>query len=284
MSYVTISQQFFGSISKSLKVYFLDTRDELQKANLNYTLEEYLSMALFTTMITFIAENVILAFIFGLAGSPVRAVLLSLTISLAISGLIFFLFYSYPSTLAKSREKEIRKILPFAISYMATVSSAKAPPITLFKTLARFKEYGEVSDEAKTIVKDVEMFGMTFSGAVKKRAKKTSSSELREILWGINTVISSGSDLTSYLRGKAEESMNDYRRRIRKYSQDLSLFIEIYLTLIITGSIFFIVLSSIISAISGGLWIVSLHSFIIFILLPLLSMGFIILLKSLSPS
>ena len=78
--------------------------------------------------------------------------------------------------------------------------------------------------------------------------------------------------------------MTEYRRRIRKFSQDLSLIVEIYLTLIITGSIFFIVLSSIISAISPGLETVSIQSFVVFILLPFLSIAFIVLIKTISPT
>ena len=78
--------------------------------------------------------------------------------------------------------------------------------------------------------------------------------------------------------------MADYRRRIRKYSQDLSLYVEMYLTLIITGSIFFIVLSSIISTISAGLGTIMVQTFVVFALLPLLSIAFIILVKSTSPT
>jgi archaellum biogenesis protein FlaJ (TadC family) len=77
--------------------------------------------------------------------------------------------------------------------------------------------------------------------------------------------------------------MEDYRRRIRKYSQDLSVYVEIYMTLIMTGSIFFIVLSSTMSLISGGLGTAALQTFIVLVLLPLLSLGFILMIKGLSP-
>ncbi len=284
MNYVYISHSLFGSVSKSFKPYFLDIKDDLQKANINYTIEEYLSVALFTTIITFVAENILLSFIFGLFISPITAVFLSLTLSLTISGVIFFLFYSYPTTASKSREKKINKLLPFSVSYLATLSSTRLPPIFMFKTLSRFKEYGEIAEEAKNITRNVEMFGMTFSSAIKRQTKRTSSREFKELLWGINTVMMSGGDMTGFLKQKSDELMNDYRRRIRKYSQDLSLFVEIYLTLIITGSIFFIVLSSIISALQAGVGTVTMQSFVVFIVLPLLSIGFIIVIKSISPT
>lgn len=284
ISYVRTAYKFFASMSKTIKPYFLDIKEDLQRANLSYTLEEYLSIALFTTAITFFLEGVLLAFVFGFLTTPSIAVFLSLTLSLTFSGLLFFLFYSYPATIARRREGKIKKILPFSVSYLATMASSRLSPIILFKTIARFKEYEEVSEEASNITRDVELFGMTFSSALKRHAKRTASKDLRELLWGMNSVIASGGDLASYLKERGEELMNDYRRRIRKYSQDLSLFVEIYLTLIITGSIFFIVLSSIISTITPGLGTIAIQSFVVFILLPILSILFIILIRSISPT
>ena len=124
---------------------------------------------------------------------------------------------------------------------------------------------------------------MPIHSAIKKRAKTTPSKQFKELLWGINNIYSSGGSVNMYLKGKGNELMADYRRRIKKYSQDLSLFVEVYLTLIIIGAIFFIVLSSIIASISGGAETALIQTFIVFILLPLLSAGFMILIKSISP-
>ncbi len=284
MSYVNFSYRVFGNIMRSIKPVFLDVKEDLYHAGMNLTLEEYLSTAVLTVFLAFFAENVLLSFIFGILGfSLLAAVFLAFLLSSAISGVLLFLFYAYPTTMAKNRESKIKKVLPFAISYMSTIASSKLPPIVLFKTLARFREYGEVASESKNIVRDVEAFGMTFSAAIKKEAKRTPSREFRELLWGINSVLVSGGNMEFYLKQKGDELMSDYKRRITKYAQDISLFVEIYLTLIITGSIFFIVLSSVISSISGGLETILVQSFAIFVLMPMLSIGFILILKSISP-
>lgn len=282
--YAAIAFKTFGGFSKSIKSYFSDIQEDLQKASIKYTLEEYLSIAVFTVVVFFFIENIVFAFIFGLLGfSPLTSVFLGFTLSATASGFIFFLFYSYPIAMAKTRESKIVKVMPFAISYLATMSSSKLPPALAFKTLSKFKEYGEISRECGEIVQSMESFGMSFSNAIKRQAKRTPSREFRDLLYGIDNVVVSGGDLTSYLAQKSDELMNDYRRRIRKYAQDLSLFMEIYLTLIITGSIFFIILSSIVASLSGGLGTVSLQTFIVFILIPLISVGFILLVKSISP-
>lgn len=283
-NYAAIAHRTFGGFSKYVKTYFADLQEDLQKAGIKYTLEEYLSIAIFTTFIFFFIEAAVFAFIFGLIGINVfTASALGLTLAVALSGLLLFLFYSYPITASKTRGGRITKILPFAVSYLATMSSSRLPPIAAFRTLAKFEEYGEVSKEAREIVQNVDVFGMTFSNAIRRQARRTPSSEMRELFWGIDNVTSSGGNLTEYLEKKAETLMGDYRRKIRKYSQDLSLFMEIYLTLIITGSIFFIILSSIVAALSGGLGTIAIQTFIVFILIPLISMGFIVLIKSISP-
>jgi archaeal flagellar protein FlaJ len=285
MNIVSFAYNIFGDTVKRFRFYFMDVREDLQKANMGYTLEEWLSLSLFLGSITFVAEVVVFAFIFGIMGiNPIMAIFLSLMLSLAIVGGLFFLFYSYPTTLAKGRESRIKKVLPFAVSYLAAIASSNASPIFFFKTLGNFKEYGEVSRDSQSIVRDVEVFGMSLYTSIKRHAQRTPSKDFRELLWGINTMYSSGGNISEYLNQKSNELMSEYRRRIKKYAQDLSLFVEIYLTLIIVGAIFFIILSSIISAITAGLDTVIIQTFIVFILLPLMSTGFIILVRSISPT
>ncbi|MFC2142774.1 type II secretion system F family protein [Candidatus Aenigmatarchaeota archaeon] len=284
MSYAAFAAGIFGKFTKNLSIHFLDIREDLHRANMNYTIDEYLSMAILTTVITYISEMFLLSFIFALFIDPILAVPLSFTLSMGLSSFIFFLFYSYPATLSRNRSNKIKKVLPFAISYLGSLASSKLPPITMFKTLATFKEYGEIAKEADTIVRNVELFGMSFSNALKRQAKRTPSAEFSDFLWGLNTISTSGGSMVTYLSQKSNEMMNDYKRRIRKYSQDLSLYVEIYLTLVITGSIFFIVLSSVITTLSGGTGTIALQTFVVFLLLPLLSIGFIVLIKSASPT
>ena len=94
----------------------------------------------------------------------------------------------------------------------------------------------------------------------------------------MNTTLKSGASLHDYLREKANSLLAEHRRKVRRYSQDLSLFTEIYLTLVITGSIFFVVLTTIISPMAGveTAW---LQSAIAFVFLPLTSLAFLVFAK-----
>ena len=285
MYYVSkFAYKIFGDFVDVVKPYFTDISDDIQKANMKYILEEYISLAIFITTITFFAETIILSFIFGFIMNPVIAVILSVLMSVALSGALFFLFYTFPSTSAKNRSYKINKVLPFVSSYLTAIASGSAVPLTIFKTLSKFKEYGEITKESEGLVRDMEILGMNFFTALKRRAKLSPSAEWRDFLWGINETIASGSNLQAFLMEKNNELMNEYKRRIKKYAQDLSLFMEIYLTLVIIGSIFFIVLTSIIATMSSGLEILLIQTFIVFILLPLISIAFVLVIKTMSPT
>lgn len=284
-SYSKLARKLFSKQAKSIIPYSASVKKDMKASNLNYTMEEYISMALLTVVLAFFLETVAFSVVFSLVlNNVLLGIFSAFFLSLLISAIITFVFYIYPSSRAESRKKGIERVLPFASTYLSVISSGGVSPSTMFRTLSQFDEYGEVSKDAKTITRDIEVFGMTAGSAVRKEASKTPSSEFKDLLYGMSSTIASGGNLTRYLQGKSDELMSIFRRKITKYSSTLSLFIELYLTLLIAGSVFFIVLSSIMSVVTGGTSMVFLQSFVVFILLPLISLGFIILIKSVSPT
>ena len=91
-----------------------------------------------------------------------------------------------------------------------------------------------------------------------------------------------GGDTYAYLSDKTKDSMQQYRRMLESYSGQINFYTEIYITLIIVGTVFFIVLSSVMSPLVGG-GILLMQTFLVFFFVPATSLGFIVLLKGLSP-
>ena len=107
---------------------------------------------------------------------------------------------------------------------------------------------------------------------------------MKEMLYGLLATSISGGDVSIYLLEKAQTEMGDYKRTIEQFSKKITVFIEIYMTAIVLGAIFFIILTSIFSGISGvSSNIILLQSLVIFIFLPLLSIIFILLVRVSSP-
>ena len=184
------------------------------------------------------------------------------------------------------RKKDIESALPFATTYMATIANSGAPPITMFKVISQFEEYGEISKEVEKIYRDVEVFGMDLIGALRKTANRTPSDELKELLWGLDTVITSGGNISDFLHEKSRLFIAEYGRRLQQYSRTLSVLIEVYLTLILVGSVFFIIITTLMSILGGGgmAYLSFIQFLVIFVILPFVSIGFIFLIKSISPA
>lgn len=263
-----------------------DIRGDLRKAHIRLTIVEYLSMALFTSIVVFVAEVPLLAIIFSiLSRTAIIGVIMGLISGVLTATAIFMFFYMYPTFVVGERKKKIEDLLPFATLYLATISGSGIPHSGIFKTLAGFTEYGEISKEAKRIVDETEVAGINLVDALENAANRTPSDRFKEILWGIKTTLTVGGDLKSFLHEKTATAMDDYRRRLEQFTQQLSMFIEMYITVVIVGTIFLLVLTTIMGGIGGSTgMIVGVQLAVTFILLPIASVGFLILIRGISPA
>jgi flagellar protein FlaJ len=284
-SYTKWSLRLFGKIVESQADFFADVRKDLKKAGMRLTVEEYISTALLTSILLFLIEFPLFSFIFSiLALGTGFSVFLSLTISFSISIIFFLFFLSYPKFIIKDKEKSIEKTLPFAGIYLSTISNSGLPAHKVFEIFSRFDEFGEVTREIKRIVNDMKAFGLNVYDSIEKQIKRTPSKDMRDLLWSISSTIRSGGDLGIFLSAKSETFLNNYRRKLREFSHSLTVFLEIYLTLLVLGAIFFTILTSIMSGLGGtNISIVPLQFFMIFFFIPLVSIAFIVLINSASP-
>jgi flagellar protein FlaJ len=283
-----LSFKFFGRSLEPFVGYFDSIKYDLLKANIGLSLTEYVYSMIFSIMILFVIEFPIIVVITSLILKDAAiAFLFSFTMTTVVLLLVFFLFYTYPSMASGKRKKSIDATLPFGTTYMATIASSGAPPIAMFKIMSQFKEYGELSIETAKINRDVEAFGMDLLGAIRKTAARTPSEQLKELLWGLDTVLSSGGNVANFLHEKAKGFIAEYKRRLEQYAKMLSLLIEVYLTVVLVGSIFFIIMTALMSILGGGgggTSMIFLQFMVIFIALPCASIGFIGLLKAVSPA
>jgi len=283
-----ISFKFFGRSLEPVISYFDSIKPDLLRANIGLSLQEYVYVMFFVILGTFIIEFPSIVVITSLLlQDAITSFLLSFTLTIVILIVLFFIFYTYPSMSAGKRKKNIDEALSFATTYMATIATSGAPPVTMFKVLAEFEDYGEISYEMGKIYRDVEAFGMELVAAIRKTASRTPSEELKELLWGLDTILTSGGNVGDYLHEKSRLFIAEYRRRLEKYSRTLSMLIEVYLTVVLIGSIFFIIMTALMSIIGGGgsnLFMMFLQFAVVFIVLPFVSIGFIMLVKTISPS
>ncbi len=125
---------------------------------------------------------------------------------------------------------------------------------------------------------------MDVSRALKRGAERTPSEDFEELLRGLEHVLTTGGSEKDFLRQRSSKLMDDYQRRIEKFADQLGLLVEMYITVVVVGSIIFTAMSAVMSSfgLNAGT-IVALQTVAIFIGLPLISGMFILFVNGISP-
>ena len=250
-----VAIKLFGKTSDKFSNSFIPLKGALITANAKVLFRTYLSIAFFFSFIIFI---------FTFLLTLITSIYLKLNIVFALFGLAvvpsffalltFFLIFIYPFSITQSRKRDIEANLPFALTHMAAISESGAPPLTIFKILSQFREYGEISKEAEEIKRNVEVFGLDEISALRDRISKSPSSEFKDVLEGMTTTIQSGGSLKSYLIEESGKAMFEYAVKRERYNQILSTYADIYTALLIAAPMIFIVVLAALNIMGGNLF------------------------------
>ncbi|NIO21464.1 MAG: hypothetical protein GTN76_12170 [Candidatus Aenigmarchaeota archaeon] len=278
--YKKLSLVFFGGLVDKWIDSFRPLEPHIKNANMKILLKTWVSLILFTTVllfiIAFIATYVVLTFfiqiefyiyVFTIVFFPVF-----------VASVAFIIFYLYPVQREKSRKSSIENNLPFAITHMAAIASSGIPPEFVFELLTGFKEYGEISEESRLIMRNIKTFGMSSVDAIKNVGDITPSQEFRELLLGIVSTIETGGNLMSYLREMADKALFDYRIKREKYMKTLSTYADIYTALLVAAPLMMLALLATMSIIGGqvmGLGIQDVMLLITWVMLPILNVSYL---------
>jgi flagellar protein FlaJ len=281
--------QLVGEKTAPLLPLFRDVDVNLQRAELRVGFKAYVSWAILASLIVSVST---------LALIPVGLVFfahLSLTSSLlfGIGGAMFagaftiIGFYVYPIYRADSFKRDLEEELPFTTSYMAILAGAGVSPDRIFVSLTNTRVSPAVSVEARTIVRDVELFGFDIFSALENASKRAPSERFKEMLEGFIGTIHSGGKLAVYLTSRSRQYMKLKRIALKKFSDTLSILAEFYVTLLVAGPLIFVILLSVMGMLGGGgVGIMDprlLLNLLTYLGIPLGSLSFLILLDMASP-
>jgi len=273
-----IAIKLFGKLSDKFSSSFVSLKEALVTANARILFRTYLSLAFFFAFITFIATFLMtLLFVINFKLNLIFSLFGLIIVPLFFASLTFFMIFVYPFSVSQTRRRDIEANLPFALTHMAAVSESGAPPLTIFKILSKFSEYGELSKEADEIARNVELFGLDEISALKESANKTSSPELKDVLEGMIVTIQSGGSLKSYLIEESGKAMFEYTVKREKYNRLLSTYADIYTALLIAAPMIFIVVLAALNIMGGSMFGFSIQELMIIGTLTLATLNLIFL-------
>jgi flagellar protein FlaJ len=303
-SFERFSFNLLGARAKSRRDDFVELRSDLMQARIKTPFEAYLStaylssilvgltMALLIGTVTFLLDipsmitykGAVPGFMTVFADFKIligtsTAVILSLLI---FGGITYFSFMMYPKVIAGNRRRNINATLPYAINYVTAMSTAGITPAEVFRLLGESPIYGETAVEARFITREIDMFGKDLIEAMRTVSTFTPSPRMKEFLQGAMATISSGANLTNYFRNKATQYTHENHQEQKGFLETLGLIAESYVTAMVAGTLFLIILQSIMSIIGGDASPIFLI-IIIYLIVPFGSIMFVILISSMTP-
>ena len=295
--------RLFGSLFKTRREKYFNLRQDLLKTRWNISYDMYLSVALLCSIFMSIIGLVVAIIIIWFVGTPdivmdqsiitdavqgfnqYKNIAIKIIVVIAsvviFGGGTFFTIRYYPALFNSTRKRNIDQMLPYAVHYMSAMSGAGVVPVDVFLSLAKNPIYGEAAVEASYIVRDIKLMGYDLVHGLKTVAATTPSYKLQEFLQGAITIVSSGGDLESFLKLKANQFVVENMREQREFLETLGLIAETYVTAFIAGPLFLIVMVSVMS-IMGGSDMIILY-LLIYMVIPVSSVMFVILVSSLTP-
>lgn len=304
-----ISYSFLGSIFRKRENTFSELIKAMNQARYSIDYDLYLSRITFYSIIYAIIGFFVGILLSGLltvtglifvAVLPVevpgflagvferyRVGLMTLMISLILSVITFFsafgILYYIPFFKASERGRMLDQNIPPSVTYMYALSKGGMNIVDVFKTMAESDDvYGEVAKEFDMIIKDMEYLGSDIQEAIINASETTPSMNMSDFFDDLVGLIDSGGEIDDFLLTKSEQYHEVRKQNQKEFLETLGVLSEAYVTLLVAAPLFVIVITSILTLLGGG-GMFTLY-LIIYIIMPLATFGFIIVVDMISTS
>ena len=277
---------FGGVVRKGLGIDKLDR--DLRRARVGVRAEAYMATALGFTLISALIGLAVSALVFFILlptvmpGYPRALMVLFPVVPMMLAVGTYATMIANPASRAKARAKDIDMRIPYALNYISAMASAGVNIDQVFRSLGeQQKVYGECAREAQAIYRDLAYFGRDSVTAMKRAIERSPSDKWQEFLQGAITTVTSGGNLQLYFASKAERFMWENRQNQKQFVDLMGLMAETYVTAVVAGPLFLIVMMSLMGMLGGGG--PGTPYLIVYMLLPIANFGFAFALSAMTP-
>ena len=277
---------FGGVVSRGLTLDKLES--DIRKARLGVRAEAYMATTLAFTVLSALIGLLVSALVFfvllpvAMPAYPRALLVLFPVVPMMLAMGTYATMLANPASRAKARAKDIDMRIPYALNYISAMAGAGVNIDQVFRSLGeQQKVYGECAREAQAIYRDMAYFGRDSVTAMKRAIDRSPSDKFQEFLQGAITTVTSGGNLQLYFASKAERFMWENRQDQKQFVDMMGLMAETYVTAVVAGPLFLIVMMSIMGMLGGGgpgtLYL------IVYALLPVANFGFAFALSAMTP-
>jgi flagellar protein FlaJ len=276
-------------------------RTKMRKAHIPVPIDQYLSSAYLYSLTAGLAAAIagiytgLNIFDDGIIPSDITAPpfveahfteLLSSAAGLLLFTLVFyityFVFTAIPATKANVRKSFIDQSLSHATAYLYALSRGGGMNLfEIFKSLSGYAHvYGASAEEFGYIVKDMEYFGHDLITALRTASERTASVQFKDFIDGLLSIVSSGGDVTAYLKSKADQYRSAATREQHNFLDTLGILAEVYISVFVVGPLFMMTILAVLGLVSSGTTII-LYA-LVYAIIPFGTVFFLLLLDMIS--
>lgn len=254
-------------VPKSLRSRLGRLKNNLAKANIIMSFDEYLGLTILVSLIGFVVTFFVSFVLLSLFLEFVPSVGFSFLLSLLVFVISVGVCYWYPSIGISSRRQKIESNLPLIANFMSVLSSSGMPPERVIRSLANVGDEFSVGDEARRIVADIELNGLDLNTALRSASLRSPSKNLSTMLGGMVTTSHMGGDIGGYLRLEADKYKKLRAQRLKGFIESLALVAEVYVSFLIALPLALVIMLSVMSFIGEGALMMGLNPQMILLLL-----------------
>lgn len=280
-NYQKMCYRRFGAVAEN--VVSDKFKENLEKAHIEMRAGAYLSCIWVNTVLAAVVSTIIYVNLILFIKMDFQLILLLSLMPVISTLIVYFYHINMPVRRAKSRGKRIDMHLPYALNFISAMSSAGITPTEIFRSLSKQDIYGEIKEESLWIYRDVSILGKDIISAIKSGIGRTPSNKFKEFLQGAVVTVQSGGALKPYFMMKADQYMRENRLVQKQLIESLGIMAECYVTAAVAGVLLIIIIIPLMMIISNSgtdqLMIMYIFSFIV---IPLIHLGFAVVLSSMS--
>jgi flagellar protein FlaJ len=183
--------------------------------------------------------------------------LIVITLSL-VGGLLLFIIvylslYYYPYYIANERKRKIDTMLPYSVTFQYAMSRGGVNVLGVIRAISNAGDaYGEVSEEYKAIVRNVDYVKKDLRTSVLEEALETPSSELKNFLEDLLNVIDTGSNMESFFKSKSDLYLEKAKNQQQQLLETIQVMSEVYVIVFVAAPILVLVVLVVMNFVGSG--------------------------------